>query len=172
MQFLIRVLAFDFFFSCYFQQELDSLQKQTTAEQEKLQEEAQASKEQLETVRCVLSKSSGNFDFWKCFDLQYWIFFFRVHSHAPHVATLFCNTLIDFILFTYLLCFLLLFQMRRRLREQQQQRDTEHADHAAMLRELQQVVATERSTREDLEAQVRDSTEVLLSLTKLSFVYQ
>ncbi|XP_062513201.1 GRIP and coiled-coil domain-containing protein 1-like [Corticium candelabrum] len=42
------------------------------------------------------------------------------------------------------------------LRQQQQEREAEQTDHAAMLRELQQVVAKERQVKDDLEGQVQD----------------
>ena len=46
------------------------------------------------------------------------------------------------------------FQLREKVRKQQNERDTEQNDHSLMLRELQKLLASERIIREQLEQQV------------------
>jgi chromosome segregation ATPase len=52
-------------------------------------------------------------------------------------------------------------ELKYLLRQQQQEREAEQTDHVAMLRELQQLVAKERQSKDDLESQVQDLEEAL-----------
>lgn len=53
------------------------------------------------------------------------------------------------------------------MRHEQQAREEEQNNHVLMLRELQMLVSTERSTKEDLEQQLEDAKEQILLLKKL-----
>ena len=59
------------------------------------------------------------------------------------------------ILFYYL-------QLKLRMRHEQQAREEEQNNHVLMLRELQMLVSTERSAKEDLEQQLEDAKEQIL----------
>ena len=53
------------------------------------------------------------------------------------------------------ICFDLIYQWKKKLLIQQQEREKEEADHAVMLRELQKLLGDERMGKENLEHQVR-----------------
>ena len=57
-------------------------------------------------------------------------------------------------------------QLKLRMRHEQQAREEEQNNHVLMLRELQMLVSTERSTKEDFEQQLDDAKEQILLMKK------
>ena len=57
-------------------------------------------------------------------------------------------------------------QLKLRMRHEQLAREEEQNNHVLMLRELQMLVSTERSAKEDLEQQLDDSKEQILLMKK------
>ena len=57
-------------------------------------------------------------------------------------------------------------QLKLRMRHEQQAREEEQNNHVLMLRELQMLVSTERSAKEDLEQQLDDAKEQVLLMKK------
>lgn len=58
-------------------------------------------------------------------------------------------------------------ELKLRMRHEQQAREEEQNNHVLMLRELQMLLSTERSTKEDLEQQLEDAKEQIVLLKKL-----
>ena len=61
----------------------------------------------------------------------------------------------------------LISQLKLRMRHEQQAREEEQNNHVLMLRELQMLVSTERSAKEDLEQQLEDTKEQIMLIKKL-----
>lgn len=58
-------------------------------------------------------------------------------------------------------------ELKLRMRHEQQAREEEQNNHVLMLRELQMLLSTERSIKEDLEQQLEDAKEQIVLLKKL-----
>lgn len=58
-------------------------------------------------------------------------------------------------------------ELKLRMRHEQQAREEEQNNHVLMLRELQMLLSTERSTKEDLEQQLEDAKEQIVLSKKL-----
>lgn len=58
-------------------------------------------------------------------------------------------------------------ELKLRMRHEQQAREEEQNNHVLMLRELQMLVSTERSAKEDLEQQLEDTKEQIMLTKKL-----